>query len=259
VSHRALLRANRHAEIGLHPRDDRLGARARSEDLSDAERLQSGYVGRRNDAASAEAALALAVQQPLSLITLDIMLPNMDGWEFLSRLKQVPALGRIPVVIISIVADRNKGFAFGAAAVMQKPLSRQELSDSLIELGLFPAGGKALKVLVVDDDPKAVELVAVHLQGLATSVLRAQGGAEAIDIAQKELPDLIILDLMMPDVSGFEVVEALHRQPGTSRIPIMIVTAKQITGDDRTLLNGYVSTIVEKGKFGADSIGEFAP
>jgi PAS domain S-box-containing protein len=206
-------------------------------------------------AASAEAALALAMQQPLSLITLDIMLPNMDGWEFLSRLKQVPALGRIPVVIISIVADRNKGFAFGAAAVMQKPLSRQELSDSLIELGLFPAADrKALKVLVVDDDPKAVELIAVHLQGLAAGVLRAHGGAEAIDIAQKELPDLIILDLMMPDVSGFEVVEALHRQPGTARIPIMIVTAKQITGDDRTRLNGYVSTVVEKGKFGVDSI-----
>jgi PAS domain S-box-containing protein len=75
----------------------------------------------------------------LSLITLDIMLPNMDGWEFLSRIKQVPALARIPVVIISIVADRNKGFALGAAAVMQKPISRQELYESLVELGLFPS------------------------------------------------------------------------------------------------------------------------
>ena len=89
-------------------------------------------------AASAEAALVLAVQQPLSLITLDIMLPNMDGWELLSRIKQVPALERIPVVIISIVADRNKGFALGAAAVMQKPMSRQELYESLVDLGLFP-------------------------------------------------------------------------------------------------------------------------
>ena len=92
-------------------------------------------------AASAEAALVLAVQQPLSLITLDIMLPNMDGWEFLGRLKKVPELARIPVVIISIVADRNKGFALGAAAVMQKPISRQELYGSLVELGLFPPRG----------------------------------------------------------------------------------------------------------------------
>jgi CheY-like chemotaxis protein len=88
--------------------------------------------------ASAEAALAIAVQQPVSLITLDIMLPNMEGWDFLGRLKQVPALSRIPVVIISIVADRNKGFALGAAAVMQKPISRQELYESLVDLGLVP-------------------------------------------------------------------------------------------------------------------------
>ena len=83
------------------------------------------------------------------------MLPNMDGWEFLSRLKQVPELSHIPVVIISIVADRNKGFALGASAVMQKPVSRQELVESLVELGLFPlSSGKNLNVLVVDDDPE---------------------------------------------------------------------------------------------------------
>jgi PAS domain S-box-containing protein len=102
-------------------------------------------------AATAEAALVLAQEQPLSLITLDIILPEMDGWEFLGRIKQVPALSRIPVVIISIVADHNKGFALGAAAIMQKPISRQELYESLVELGLFPlARGRSLKVLVVD-------------------------------------------------------------------------------------------------------------
>ncbi len=96
---------------------------------------------------SAEAALHLAVQQPLSLITLDILLPNMDGWEFLGRIKQTPALSHIPVVIISIVADHNKGFALGAAAIMQKPISRQELHESLVELGLFPlARNQALEV-----------------------------------------------------------------------------------------------------------------
>ena len=121
-------------------------------------------------AASAEAALVLAVQQPLALITLDIMLPNMDGWDFLSRIKQVTDLRRIPVVIISIVADRNKGFSLGAAAVMQKPISRQELYESLVDLGLFPLSqGETLKVLIVDDDPKAVELIAVRILGLAST------------------------------------------------------------------------------------------
>src|SRR6185295_9725357 len=111
--------------------------------------------------------------------------------------KQVPALSRIPVVIISIVADRNRGFALGAAAVMQKPISRQELYESLVDLGLFPVSqGRSLKVLVVDDDPKAVELIAVRILGLASTVLRAYGGREAIDVARRDLPDVIVLDLM---------------------------------------------------------------
>ena len=204
-------------------------------------------------ATSAEAALALAVQQPLALITLDIMLPTMDGWEFLSRLKQVSALSCIPVVIISIVADRNKGFALGAAAVMQKPISRKELYDSLVELGLLPISqGQTLKVLVVDDDPKAVELVAARIQDLASSVVRAYGGGEAIEAARRELPDLIVLDLMMPDVNGFDVVEALRERAETARIPVIVVTAKRITAEDRAKLNGYVATIMEKAEFDRD-------
>ena len=204
-------------------------------------------------AASAEVALALAVQQPLALITLDIMLPHMDGWELLSRLKQVPDLRRIPVVIISILADRNKGFSLGAAAVMQKPISRQDLYESLVDLGLFPGSPeRTLTALIVDDDPKAVELIAVRMRGLVSTVLRAYGGLEAIEAARRELPDLIVLDLMMPEVSGFDVVEALKLDPGTARIPILVVTAKAITADDRDRLNGYVTAIMEKADFDRD-------
>ena len=207
-------------------------------------------------AASAEAALVLAAQQSFSLITLDVMLPNMDGWEFLGRLKQIPTLKHVPVVIVSIVADRNKGFALGAAAVMQKPISRQELYDSLVDLGLIPlAEGRTLKVLVVDDDPKAVELVAIHILDLASTVLRAYGGRDAIETARRELPDLIVLDLMMPEVNGFDVVAALHEDPDTACIPIVVVTAKRITPDDRVKLNGFVSAIMEKADFTA---GRFA-
>jgi CheY-like chemotaxis protein len=204
-------------------------------------------------ASSAESALVLAARQPLALITLDVMLPNMDGWEFLSRIKQMPALSRIPVVIISIVADQNRGFALGAASVMQKPISRQELYEALLELGLFPlAKDQTLKILVVDDDPKAVELIAVRILGLASTVLRAYGGREAIDAARRELPDLIVLDLMMPEVNGFDVVSALQEHPDTARIPILVVTAKHITAEDRAKLNGYVMTIMEKANFDRD-------
>ena len=201
-------------------------------------------------ASTAEAALTLAVKQPLSLITIDINLPQMDGWQLLGQMKQMAALARIPVVIISIAADPNRGFALGAAAVLQKPISRQDLYESLVELGLSPlARGETLKVLLVDDDPRAIELVALRMEGLASTVLRACGGEEAIAVARRELPDLIVLDLMMPEVSGFDVVEALVARSDTARIPILIVTAKQVTAEERAALNGHVTAIMAKGTF----------
>ena len=130
--------------------------------------------------------------------------------------------------------------------------------DTLVGLGLFPpAQGETLKILVVDDDPKAVELIAVRILGLAGTVLRAYGGREAIEAARRELPDLIVLDLMMPETSGFDVVSALHENPDTARIPIVVVTAKHINDEDRHRLNGYVASIVEKADFDRDRfIGE---
>jgi len=167
----------------------------------------------------------------------------------------VPDLRRVPVVIVSIAADRRRGFALGAAAVMQKPISRQELYESLVDLGVFPLSqGQTLNVLVVDDDPKAVELIAIRIAGLASTVLRAYGGREAIDAARRELPDVIVLDLMMPEVNGFDVVEALKEHPDTARIPILVVTAKRITPEDRAKLTGYVTTIMEKAEFEPDRL-----
>ncbi|HUF51813.1 MAG TPA: response regulator, partial [Longimicrobiales bacterium] len=201
-------------------------------------------------AATAEDALVLALQQPLSLITLDILLPNMDGWEFLGHIKRNPDLRRIPVVIITIVADPTKGFSLGAAAVMQKPISRQELFDSLADIGMLPlVKGATLTILIVDDDPAAVELIAKRASGMASRILKAYGGREAVEIARRELPDVIILDLMMPDVSGFDVVALLHAQPDTARIPIIVVTSGNVTMDDRARLNGFVTAIMEKGDF----------
>jgi PAS domain S-box-containing protein len=204
-------------------------------------------------AASAEAALVLAIQQPLSLITLDILLPNMDGWELLGRLKQVPELRGIPVVILSIVADASKGLALGAAAVMQKPISRLELYDALVGLSLFPhPKDRKLTVLVVDDDPKAVDLIALRVTAMAGTAVRAYGGREAIELARRELPDVIVLDLLMPEVNGFDVVAALAERPETSSIPILVVTSKHLTADDRARLTRYVASIMEKAGFDSD-------
>jgi CheY-like chemotaxis protein len=204
-------------------------------------------------AATGEAALVLAEQQPLSLITLDIMLPGMDGWEVLRRLKQLPTVGAVPVVIVSIMADQATSLTLGAAAVVQKPATRQELTATLVQLGLFPrAAGRLLRILVVDDDPQSLDLMALSVLGLASTVLRARGGREAIGVAQRELPDLIVLDLMMPEVNGFDVVGALLQRPETARIPVLVVTAKSITAEDRAQLNGYVVGIVGKQEFDRD-------
>jgi CheY-like chemotaxis protein len=201
-------------------------------------------------AADAEDAMAIAEREPLALITIDVIMPDVDGWAFLKRLKSIPSVSLVPVVIISILADRMKGFALGAAAVMQSPVSRRELSDALAALGLASTSGvPPVKVLIVDDDLDAVELLAVRMQGLANTVLRAYGGREAVEMAQRELPDLILLDLIMPDMNGFDVVEALNENPATAAIPVVVVTASEITEADRARLNGYVSSIMGKAGF----------
>ncbi len=106
---------------------------------------------------------------------------------------------------------------------------------------------------MVDDDPKAVKLMAVRLLALAGTVHRAYGGLEAISAAREERPDLIVLDLMMPEVDGFDVVRALHEHPETACIPILVVTAKQLTVEDRAQLDGRVATIVQKTDIGNEA------
>jgi CheY-like chemotaxis protein len=194
----------------------------------------------------------MAVLQPLNLITLDIQLPGIDGWEFLLRIREIPNLAHVPVVIIAGIADKNLALARGAAGVLQKPISRAQLKFSLANLGLNTTEQHVRTVLVVDDDPKAVEVIAAFLPAPAYAVVRAYGGTEAIALAQRLRPDLILLDLMMPEVTGFEVVEVLQRHADTARIPIIIVTAKQMTPQDLSQLNcnpGNVIHVVQKAGF----------
>jgi len=111
------------------------------------------------------------------------------------------------------------------------------LAASLADLDLQPNPDHTHTILVVDDDPKSVEVIAAFLPTPAYAVVRAYGGGEAITLARRLRPDLIVLDLMMPEVSGFDVVEALQRRYDTARIPILVVTAKEITAQDRAAFN----------------------
>jgi len=135
-------------------------------------------------------------------------------------------------------------------------MSRAHLQTSLADLGLHPAQEHTYTILVVDDDPKAVEVIAAFLPAPVYAIVRAYGGREAINLAQRLRPDLILLDLMMPEVSGFDVVEALQRNTDTASIPILVVTAKQITALDPAALKSNpnsnpdkVIRIVEKAGF----------
>jgi signal transduction histidine kinase/CheY-like chemotaxis protein len=196
--------------------------------------------------ASAEEALALVSEITPTLITLDVRLPGMDGWEFLIRRKDIPRWENVPVVVVSVVAEQGKGFSLGASLVLQKPVAWDTFAKGLERLGLAPDGGRNVTVLIVDDDPVAIELLATQLLQRNYVVLRALGGREGIELARRFHPQLIALDLEMPEVSGFDVVQALKQDNATAHVPIMVVTARDLSAADRTRLNGQILSLVKK-------------
>jgi CheY-like chemotaxis protein len=224
----------------------------RTAELIEAQLRAEGFEVMR--AATAEEGLVRAAKRHPQLITLDIFLPTMDGWEFMRRLKADPKLADTPVVIITLSEDRDHGLALGARRVLQKPFAREELRAALAGLVDARPDGERARVLVVDDNVQAVELVATALESEGYRVMRAYGGAEAIEVARIARPDLVILDLMMPEVSGFEVAHALRETEHTARIPILVLTAKDLTAEDHARLNRDVSAILAKASFSTNEL-----
>lgn len=189
-------------------------------------------------------------------ITLDILLPEIDGWDVLTRLKQEELTRDIPVVIVSVVDNPGLGRALGAVDYFVKPVDREAL---LSRLGRYTFTSKVaqgeIRILLVDDEPANLEYLEALLRPVGFSVLRAPGGREGIDMARAHQPHLILLDLMMPEVTGFDVVEALRRDESTRSIPIMVLTAKQLTDQDKKQLNGLVAGVFERNSLvGAELI-----
>jgi CheY-like chemotaxis protein len=196
-----------------------------------------------------EAGLEAARQLRPAAIVLDIMLPRLDGWDFLTRAKGDEATAHIPVVIVSMLDERGKGFALGAADYLVKPVSRDDLLATLRRLTAATQGNGSCTVLAIDDDPLAVELIETVLRAEGFTVVGALGGEEGVAAAKAQRPGLIILDLLMPGVDGFEVVDRLRADPATCDIPVVILTSKTIEHSDRERLAAHVAHLAAKASF----------
>jgi CheY-like chemotaxis protein len=190
-------------------------------------------------------------------ITLDILLPEIDGWEVLNRLKQDEATRNIPVVVVSVVDNPRLGRALGALDYFVKPVDRQAL---LSRLGRYTfttkVGQEEIRILLVDDEPANLELLESILQPAGFTVLRASGGQEGVEMARARKPHLILLDLLMPEVTGFDVVAALRGDESTRSIPIMVLTSKNLTEEDKRQLSGQVAAVFERNSLAsAELIG----
>jgi CheY-like chemotaxis protein len=180
------------------------------------------------------------------------MMPNRDGWSLLADLKSTPEISRVPIVICSIIHDKTKGFSLVATEYLVKPITEDELLHALDRVSRH---NEIKNVLVIDDEPAAVKLVKRILEDKgAYQVLEASGGAEGISRVQNDMPDLIILDLMMPDVDGFAVLETIKSSAATRHIPVIVLTAKEITAEDRERLDGHAVALFNKGMFNADQL-----
>ena len=187
--------------------------------------------------------LRLAAQLLPAAITLDVMMPDMDGWSVLSALKGDPALRDIPVIMLTMVDDPERGFMLGASDYATKPVDRHRLSHILKKyICLKPP----CPVLVVDDDASTRSLTVAMLEREGCAVSEAGNGIEALKSMERERPSLILLDLMMPEMDGFAFAAEVRRHREWRSIPIVVLTAQDLTNDDRRRLNGNVETIVRK-------------
>ena len=203
------------------------------------------------EAGDGESGLRLARELHPHLITLDILMPGMDGWAVLAGLKADPALAGIPVILQTILEDRNLGFALGASEYLTKPIDRKRLASLVKRYVPSPAAGP---VLVVEDDAGTRALLGKALGKAGWEVTEAENGRVALEQMQTSHPALILLDLMMPEMDGFEFLDALRRQQPRRDVPVVVITAKTLTEEDRKRLNGGVERVVQKNALDAESL-----
>jgi PAS domain S-box-containing protein len=195
-------------------------------------------------------AVDLAKRLRPNVITLDLILPGKDGWQVLNELKRHPLCKQIPVVIVSIIDEKNLGFSLGAVEYFVKPVNRDDLVHALDRVHLMPSREERKPtVLVIDDDRAATDLVQVILENEGYRVLKAFHGQEGVEVATREHPDVVILDLIMPEMSGVAVAHQLKQIPATRAIPIIILTSMEVDDTVQEQLGNTVAGQVSKASF----------
>jgi CheY-like chemotaxis protein len=198
-------------------------------------------------------AIAKAQELKPAAITLDILLPDVDGWTVLGRLKQDPATRDVPVIVVSIVDDPDLGLALGAIDYLVKPVEPKQLLETIGRYsGVRSREESPITVLVVDDEPANRTWIQSLLEPAGYRVKTAAGGKEALDLLQTERLDLIVLDLMMPGMTGFELLDAIRTDERTRSLPILVITAKDLTPAERRELNGRVAAVLSHASDPAD-------
>lgn len=202
-------------------------------------------------ATSGEQGLQLAREIHPAAITLDVMMPRMDGWEVLRTLKADPELHNIPVIMLSMIDDRTRGYSLGAVDYLTKPVNRELLQKTLSRY--YCTDGNC-PVLLVEDDVETREIMAHALEKSGWKVFEASNGQEALDMMADVQPQLILLDLMMPVMDGFGFLAEMRAQPEWQDIPVIVITAKDLTAADRTRLSGCVEEVLDKNAYSREQL-----
>ena len=201
-------------------------------------------------AADGEAGVAAAKAHKPAAITLDVMMPRIDGWKVLAMLKADAETADIPVIMLTMVGDRNLGYALGASDFLTKPIDRERL-HSVLARHLKRVEGP---VLIVEDDPATRELLRRTLEGHGHTVREAANGRSALAVVSETVPSLILLDLLMPEMDGFQFLHALREDDAWREIPVIVLTSKDLSGSERERLNGEVEAVLQKGALSREAL-----
>ncbi len=183
-------------------------------------------------------------------VLLDIMMPGKDGWETIRELKSDPATADLPIVVLSMIENKNLAFSLGVTDYLVKPVDRQSILQVLDRVSVTPVHD----ILIVDDEESAREILTEVLTNEGYVVRAASSGKEAVAMVGERPPDLVLLDLMMPEMDGFEVLSVLRADAKFREIPVVVVTAKTLTREDRERLQSGIVAVIEKGRMRREDI-----